>query len=318
MSGSTLIATSLTLTVSSRTVEGRVTRVGGGRLTLRMRSGSTVIVDFPAGVTASDGSHRLNSSSVRVGAYLRVMGYVERSQALRAVTAQVLHLTVDFSGAIIASGRSVVVETSRGERYQLHFSSSSEISTGNEAITLKQTDIPVGARVHVYGTTQSDGSLAVSRIEVHLKASTVRGTVSAIAGSVLSVQTPAGTIKARSCPHTVYLQGSHALTLADIVVGDDVTVYGYADGPGLVLVRKLLVHRRLVGLTGSVASLTADGFTLTAADGAHRVIVTAATLVTGGSASDLQVGVQVHATGYLRGDGAVLATRLKLNAKRSA
>jgi hypothetical protein len=48
------------------------------------------------------------------------------------------------------------------------------------------------------------------------------------------------------------------------------------------------------------------------------VIVTAATLVTGGSASDLQVGVQVHATGYLRGDGAVLATRLKLNAKRSA
>ena len=93
-----------------------------------------------------------------------------------------------------------------------------------------------------------------------------------------------------------------------VVVGDDVTVYGYKGTS--VLARKLVVHRKRSSLSGTVISLTSDGFTLTAADGQHRVIVSASTVVSLPADQTLAAGSTVRASGYLRGDGALLATRI--------
>lgn len=314
MSGNTLNATALTLSVTSRTVEGRVTRISHIRIILQDAKGSTLTVDVPRGVTATDGGHR--AGPLHVGAYLRARGYVEQPGMVRAVTLQVLHPTLQLSATVVSTGQMITVETARGDRYRLRFSSATEISTQNEQLTLTPADIPRGARVRVQGTMRSDGTLAVSQVKVRLSTVTVQGSVSAIVGSVITVKAPDGSVRVRVGAYTVYAQGSHVLALGDIVVGDDVTIYGYGDGPGLVLARKVSVHRKLAGLAGQVASLTSDGFVLNAADGPHRVIISPATIFTGGSSADVKVGMSVHVAGYRRGDGVILATRVRLKAKR--
>jgi hypothetical protein len=112
-------------------------------------------------------------------------------------------------------------------------------------------------------------------------------------------------------PNTTFAQGSHTLALTDLVVGDDVTVYGYDGGGELVLARKVLVHRHIVGMDGTVAALTANGFTLQASDGPHPVILSATTIYTNLTAGSIVAGMAIHVTGYLRGDGSILATRVR-------
>jgi hypothetical protein len=66
---------------------------------------------------------------------------------------------------------------------------------------------------------------------------------------------------------------------------------------------------------GTVASQTVDGFMLDAADGPHRVLVSGSTVFTGMPTSGPTPGLAVHVTGYLRGDGSILATRVRAGKK---
>jgi hypothetical protein len=107
-------------------------------------------------------------------------------------------------------------------------------------------------------------------------------------------------------PAATLLQGSRSLLPADVVVGDDATAEGYTVRDG-ILVRKLMVHRPLVGLDGTVAALGAGGLTLLTPAGSVRVAIGTDTQVTGAPA----VGMAIHVTGYRRGDGVILATRVR-------
>jgi hypothetical protein len=102
------------------------------------------------------------------------------------------------------------------------------------------------------------------------------------------------------------------LTAGDIVVGDDVTAYGYTLKGNVILARKVSVHRRLLGLDGIVASVNDASFDLTASDGSHTVFVNGTTLIFGVAGTTLAPGMKVHVTGYLRGDAVVLATRVRI------
>jgi hypothetical protein len=116
---------------------------------------------------------------------------------------------------------------------------------------------------------------------------------------------------------TSILQGTHALISTDVVIGDNITVHGYSGGAQLVFARKILVHRRLLALDGKIASLNAGGFVFSASDGDHTVLLNPDTIYTGGTSADLVVGASVHVTGYLRGDGTILATRIRLAKKKT-
>jgi hypothetical protein len=101
------------------------------------------------------------------------------------------------------------------------------------------------------------------------------------------------------------------LTSGDVVSGDDATVYGYSLTANTLLVHKISVHRKLVGVDGTVSSLTVNGFLLHASDGDHRIVAASSTPVTG-IATTVSAGANVHVTGYLRGDGVILATRIRV------
>jgi hypothetical protein len=221
---------------------------------------------------------------------------------------------LQVSGTVVSASGELVIQTSKGNRYLLRIPSSVQIATERENLTLTWRDVPVGARVRVVGVLQSDGSLRVTEISVRLPSVTIRGSVLAMGTRTLSVETGGTQVTVRLSGTTTIVQGSHSLTSADVVVGDDVTVYGY-EGQKVVLARKVLVHRRLVGTDGTVSSLSAGGFVLDAADGPHQVLLSDGTVITGGTTQDLAVGMTVHVTGYLRGDGSILATRLRLGKK---
>jgi hypothetical protein len=174
-------------------------------------------------------------------------------------------------------------------------------------VSITLDDVPAGTHVHVMGTVESDGSILVTTAVVHLASVTTAGTVGSVSSSGLSVVTAAGTLTVRAGTSAEIVQGSHVLRLADVVPGDTVTVEGY-QGNGVVLLRKLLVHRPLVGLSGVVQAIGSDGLTLSGSVGVTHVLVGPETQVTGTVAT----GVTVHVTGYRRGDGVIVATRIRV------
>jgi hypothetical protein len=203
-----------------------------------------------------------------------------------------------------------MVATAGGERYRLRIPSGVQIVASRSQLPLKPEDIPVGVRVHVDGTIDNTGRLLVSAMTVSLSSVTLQGRLTEIDPGWV-VHTAAGDFHLRLQSDTPIAQGSHLLTPADVVPGDAVSVYGYTLAQSTVLVRKIDVHRKLEALDGTIAALNPDGFVLQSVDGQHRVITAASTIISGVGTTVAQ-GLSVHVTGYLRGDGVILATRVRI------
>jgi hypothetical protein len=310
VSGGALIASSITVTVTSRTVHGRVSTAATSYLVLAESAGKQVRADLLPGEYASDGKTRLAPGSLRAGVYLQVTGWVEAVDRLRATALAVQHPNVSLAATVVSITDGLTISTSAGTRYRLRFSGSSQIVASRVQVSLTQADIPVGTRVHVDGSVDASGRLLVTSMTVRLNSVTLQGQVTE---AVLNwtVKTGAATYALRVQADTPVVQGTHALTLDDIVPGDSVTVYGYSLAQSTVLVRKIQVHRKLKTLDGTVAALNPDGFVLQSADGQHRVITSVSTVLSG-VGTTVAVGQSVHVTGYLRGDGVVLATRVRI------
>jgi hypothetical protein len=224
------------------------------------------------------------------------------------------HPALDLPATVVSTDGGVTIRTSSGDQFRLRISRSTELSSLYGSIAITVSDIPPGVKVHVQGVVGSDGTLAVRSLVVHLHSVTVRGVLTQLGSPLLTLQTSTGTSRIRAGPGIQVEQGSRVIELSDLVVGDDITVYGYT-GAQSVLARKILVHRRLVGLDGTVAETSSDGFSLTTSAGPVRVLVSATTVVSGSSVT-IAIGLKAHVTGYRRGDGVVLATRVRLTAPR--
>lgn len=310
LTGSNMVASRIVASATTRAVKGVIVVAGRQSITVRSSGGRQVVVNIPPTARIRDGGRRLSASSLQAGGRVQILGFATPT-GVRAQSVTVLHPAVDLRGTL-ATGRSApAIHTTAGATIRLHFTPASSVSTGTAAVTLVPSQIPSGARIHVRGTVQSDGSVLVSAISVRLAAVTLRGQIASMAGVTWSVRAAGSVEVVRLTARTAVVQGTHPLGVGELVIGDDVTVYGYRLGSA-VIARKVAVHRRLVGLDGTVSSPTSAGFMLATTSGSVRVIVPASTLISGTVAE----GATVHVTGYRRGDGAVLATRVRVKAKR--
>ncbi|MDQ2745154.1 MAG: DUF5666 domain-containing protein [Chloroflexota bacterium] len=305
-----LVASSLTVEVTIHVLKGRVVRVAPGRLDVRTTSGLHSIT-LLSGVVPSDGGHRVSLSALHPGAFVEARGYSVPRQPLRALSVSVQHPHLQFSAVVIGTTPLLTVRTSKGETYQLLLTNASTITAGRVVAQLKPADIPSGERVHVAGVVGTDGRLTVDELRVRLHSVTVRGQIATVSSRDLSVDAASGPVVVQPQSSSEYEQGAHSIQRGDLVVGDDVTVYGYTVAHHRVLLRKLVVHRRLTALEGTVGSFTGQSIILDAPDSPHHVLLSDSTIFTGGTSSDIAVGVTLHVTGYLRGDGVVLATRVR-------
>lgn len=311
--GSGLQAQSVTVHAPVRAVRGRVISSSRGIVTIAASTGAAITVHIPSGVIATDGGRKLAVPSLHTGSFVRIKGYGEMGGTIRATSITIMHPAVRTSATIVSTAGGVTIRTSTGERFQLQFGTNTEITGGTARYSLSRGDLGAGARVHVEGVVASNGALVVTSLDVRLRATTVRGKVAAVSATTLSVKVAGKQVRLRDLPEMEIWQGSHSLVLSDLVVGDDVSVYGFHLPHSTILARKITVHRRIATLDGVIASLTDDGFTVQAADGVHRVITSTETIQTSGNAP--AVAQTVHVTGYLRGDDVLLATRIRIVSK---
>ncbi|HZU14827.1 MAG TPA: DUF5666 domain-containing protein [Chloroflexota bacterium] len=302
--GRLLVASRVTVTATAGSASGRITAVSAHRLTLGTRH---VLVDLPASAGLTDGGEHIAVSVLRVGTYVHVSGFTIAAHHLRAVDVTVDHPLVDISGAVTAVSP-LTMRTSSGETYVLVLQYGVSITTEHTLLPVPAGELAPGTRIHAHGTMNTDGTLGTDLVQVRLPSVSVRATVTSVTAGELTLsdgdRVAAGT-------EVSVTQGSRSLTLADIVTGDDVTVEGYR-ARDVVLARRILVHRRLVGVDGVITSLTNDGFLMTVAGRQMAVIVSTAT----DESVQPAAGQAVHVTGYQRGDGSILATRIRAGAAK--
>jgi hypothetical protein len=310
--GKRLQATSVSVTLAVRDLSGRVDSISATVLILRTGSATRARLMVAPALRVTDSGKVVGRSGLRPGAFVSAHIYEADSHTMRVVALAILHPALDFSAIVVGVHTPMTVGTTAGDRYALTIPHGVTVRTVRTELPVGHDEIPLGARVHVTGVARTDGRIQVSSLTVTLSSVSVRGTVTALNGRMMTVLGADGTtIAARTVGVTRVTQGASTLLLTDIVAGDDITVDGYTVRGG-VLVRAIAVHRRLVGLSGTISSNTDVGFTLTAAAGDHPVIVFTTTVFTGFTGPDEVVpGTAVHVTGYMRGDGAILATRVR-------
>ncbi|MGI8824278.1 MAG: DUF5666 domain-containing protein [Chloroflexota bacterium] len=304
------VGTGAVLSVRERTIEGRIETISHSVLSVRAR-GHDSNVSLSSKTEMRDGGKKIDASHLRVGTYVHVQGYQAPADVI-AATLRVMHPSLEVKGTVANPAPALLVQSRNGDTYRIRLSSATSVSDPRYAITLSASDIMVGQSVDVRGTVRTDGRLAAVDIAVHLVHVALRGRVTDVASAAITVDVGGAAIEVGFDASASLTQGSKQLTLADVVRGDDVSVSGYRISVSTVVARKISVHRRVKSIQGTVASLTTDGFVLTTSVGSIRVIESTTTSVTGGSSVTLVVAAAVHVTGYLRGDGVILATRIRL------
>jgi Domain of unknown function (DUF5666) len=249
---------------------------------------------------------------VTAGTFVQLKVFEATPQLIHAASIQVQHPLLSFTATVLRVVPQMSVRESNGETFALNIGGSTPILTSVGALPVHFLEIPIGVSVRVSGRADSYGAVNVTTLAVHLRTRTIRGKLLQAGVQSLQVQVANQVMDARVSAAASFLQGSHAMDATGLVAGDDVTVYGYDTLPGKMIARKVVVHRRIVGLTGQVSSITDLGFVLNAPDGQHEVILSDATLWTRVTRTMLAAGLTVHVTGYLRGDGSVIATRVRL------
>jgi hypothetical protein len=306
VSGPTIRAQRVAVSVSVRDVSGRLLTVTGAAVRLS-DLGRTVVVDITGSPSITDRGQRIGPGDLHAGAFAEVHGYAPAGGRLHATSIRVLHPSLDVSGTLAAGSSGYAIHLSTGEVFRLHVTSDTRVTNALKPVSMTIDDVPPGTRVHVSGTVRSDGLLTAASIVARLSSVTLRGTVVSMTADSITLSSGTGSETARIDADVPVTQGSRSLQLTDVVVGDDVTVEGY-QARSVVLTRALLVHRSLVGLDGVVQATGRDGITLTTSSGTVRVAVGPDTAVAG----TVSIGVSVHVTGYRRGDGVILATRVRV------
>jgi len=286
---STLTASRISLETQPRVVTGRVTAIGNGTLSVKEHTGRIVVV-------------RIARDGTSIGTDVAIHGFTVAT-TVYGVALQILHPSLDLTGVAAIQGKTIILIRTNGDRYVLQLAPNAPVTTVRATMTLTMDEIPSGVHLHATGQLQTDGTLRLSALTVHLASVSLRAPVTSLAPHRLSV----GGKPVSVVSQTRLLEGSRVVTLADLVVGDDVTIDGY-DARAGILAREILLHRRLEAVDGTVEALSDNGFALTTATGTIQVVTTAAT-DSGGLVP--AVGLSLHVTGYLRGDGTILATRLR-------
>jgi len=138
--------------------------------------------------------------------------------------------------------------------------------------------------------------------------------VTAIDGTGLMLATADGWSRTIDTTGVVLTKGTTTITVADIAVGDDIGIAQTRNADGSYTVTGIAVLPASV--SGTVATVGPDSFTVTLPDGTTQTVnVTATTTwnVQGSTApgiADLTAGRQVAARGTLSADGSLDATKV--------
>lgn len=149
--------------------------------------------------------------------------------------------------------------------------------------------------------------------------SSLRGssvTVTAIDGANLGLETADGWTRTIDTTNVVITRDDTAIAITDLLVGERVSVEQTRNADGSYTVTGIEVRSSVV--SGTVGTVSADGFTVVGGDGTTtNVTVDASTSWSASGSStvtiaDATAGRSVAVEGQLQADGSILATRVRL------
>jgi hypothetical protein len=320
--------------------EGTISAIDSGTQSFTLHSGDG---DVTVDVTANTKIRKLSSSSsagttatfadLAVGDRAAVDGTVNADGSVTAT--QVLDAGLPraaFSGTVASLTADGFVVTVKGEhstttQVTVHTNASTQFTKSDHSAA-SLSDVVVGATVQVTGTQNADGSVAAGTVVIVVAQQHYSGIITAVdagaqsftlhppSGPDVTVHVTANTV-IRKIP-TPNAARSSSATFSDLQVGDAVNVDGALNPDGSVTASQVLDTGlpRVAG-TGTVASLTADGFVLTV-QGEHSTTTQVTvhtdantTFVKGdnipATLADVTVGATVSLLGTRNVDGSVHA-----------
>lgn len=205
-----------------------ITAISGSKLALTTSDGWTRTIDA-TGATVTRGGQTINVSDLKVGDHI-VFSQTRQTDGTFKITAIQVVLP-EVGGTVTAvGGSSLTVSQRDGTTKTINLTSSTTYRLAGQASS--KDAIKVGSVVEAEGTSNSDGSLTASLVEIRPAA--VMGTVTAKTGSTITITDRSGasvTIKVSSS--TQYqVAGKTSATLADVAVGNVLVAQGTRNSDG--------------------------------------------------------------------------------------
>jgi hypothetical protein len=308
------LATLIEFHPKSHTLSGDVVASSNNALLVQDRSGARQQVLLQVARITDEGRRM---TGVEVGAHVRVDGFILPNSKEAALIVIVTHPLIRVYGLVTAvSSRDVTIAERSGAHVILRFPKGVLAEAPRTGQKFLPHSIPIGSQLHATGVRHG-GVIVVQTAILTLKSLLLRGSVTNLLAAGFILSAPGGTITIHVTSQTHITVGRTPAALATIMVGDEVTVRGYADATGGILAHSIDIHRRAITRTGDISNLQAQSFDLVGRDrSVIHVLVEPTTIVMEAGMtvplSKLANGQHVTVNGHLRPDGALEATRITL------
>ena len=301
---------------------GELTEIGDDTLTIETRRGSAAVSINDETLYRIKGIEDPGVDDLEIGMKVIVRGTLQPDGTLLAKgvgAAEAGPRTGRLRGEIVAiEGNTLTIRAGRREVVVLTDETTEFQVPGVENPTI--TDLQVGDMVAGVSTHDENGA-ATATLVIVLPEDVARlsGRVSAIEGSTLVLDTPAGPVNAITDGDTVFrIRGSEEPSLADVQVGDHVVVAGswenestfHAIGVEIVGGRQ---PGQQTAVRGRAIGVSDDGLTVGTPHGPVTVLVDDETQfrvagVEDAGLDDIEEGAMVGARGTWNEDGSLQAT----------
>lgn len=305
-------------------LEGTVHTITATTLTVTTSTGD-VAVTLTADTRFFVNGKTATASDIHPGDHVEVEAQEQTDKTLNALVVKVEQDTVHLRGVISkASSSSITVTTSTGD-VVVALTTSTLIRMDGKVVNASM--LVAGGRVEIEAVRTADGSLAAVTINLELPnaLAEIEGSVTSVASDHLVVHTKSGDdVTIGVTTDTIIRGDDHMLGLADIKVGDHVSVEARVNADGSFTALRIEVgndqgggnNNSSVELTGVIASISTGSINVTAGGKTVVVKISTTTVLRHGSTtlsmSDLKVGNQVEVQGTLNSDGSIAATLIQV------
>jgi hypothetical protein len=301
--------------------EGTVTAISATSITVHSSDGTDTTSAIDSHTVVRRGGKVAAVADITVGAHVHVSSL---NGTAVFIEIQDPNRPVEVHGTISAVGTdSITVHPKSGADVTVGVNSTTIIRQGSHQLTL--ADLKVGDVVEVEAQQGTGGALTAIRIQVEtedVRYVEVHGTITAVTGSVVTVQTSAGTSVDVSISSTtvIRLHDGHG-SVSDLTVGASVEIEAKrnADNSLTALFIEVLGNSgggdhggpSVAAFRGTVGTVSASSFTLTTSSGSVTLTTDSSTMVRknghAATVADLASGQHVSVVALVNADHSYLA-----------
>lgn len=206
------------------------------------------------------------------------------------------------------SGQEITAKRPDGTTVTITTTSSTIYTRAGQSVSTSA--VVTGATIHVRGTTNGDGSITATQIDIVLPG--YHGVVTSVSDTSIMVQDRRGTahtIKINAS--TVFVRAGQTVSLSAITKGEQVGAQGSLNSDGSLNAQ--VVHIDLPRAGGHITKISDTTITTQDKRGTHTIQINASTTYINDqtqqkiAVSSLKVGDNIHAEGTLNSDGSLTA-----------